>query len=402
MASPWSCCVCKSIALRQAGQLLTLSRFARVRRLGITGLQLDDYFVAFGGAWYTILCVAFNQMLSGGGSNLLTEEEIEALTPETIAARVEGSKWVFVSEHAMLLTIWSMKAAMLVLYARITSGSNLVQRRLLKGAAIWVVLAFIGDELALFLICRPVTEYWAVPAANGELTSPSEQQHINETLVQCSTYEYYQIVNAIFNISTDILILAIGIPPVMKARLSLQQKLVLGIIFGMGTFVIVAAILRAIYCLVPALVSYVYMNWYFREATVAVYVTNLPPIWALLRELFPNIHVFGYSARKTGSKTAGQTSNPTWGTVRSEHRTQNKDFDFDMETVPISKTHVTTTEHELHDRNLSRTDSVPGDGSSTSSGPYASKNEIRRDVTFTVEHLPADRLEPKERQQRRF
>jgi hypothetical protein len=141
-------------------------RFARVRRLGITGLQLDDYFVAFGGAWYTILTVAFNQMLIGGGSNLLTEDEIALLTPQTIADRVEGSKWVFVSEHAMLLTIWSMKAAMLCLYARITSGSNLIQRRLLKGVAIWVVIAFIGDELALFTICRPVSQYWAVPADN--------------------------------------------------------------------------------------------------------------------------------------------------------------------------------------------------------------------------------------------
>lgn len=186
----------------------------------------------------------------------------------------------------------------------------------------------------------------------------------------------------------------------MKARLSLQQKLVLGIIFGMGAFVIVAAILRAIYCLVPALVSYVYMNWYFREATVAVYVTNLPPIWALLRELFPTIHVFGYSNRKTNSKTAGPTSNPTWGTVRSEQRTQTKDFDYDLETVPISKTHVTTTEHELHDRDLSRAESVPGDGSSTSSGPYASKNEIRRDVTFTVEHMPADGMSPQDHSRR--
>lgn len=151
--------------------LTGVSSFARVRRLGLTGLQLDDYFVAFGGVWYTMLVIAFNQMVTGGGSNLMTPEETAALTPETIADRTEGSKWVFVSEHAMLLTIWSMKAAMLVLYARITSGSNLVQRRLLKGVAVWVVMAFIGDELALFLICRPVTQYWAVPPDNRELHS---------------------------------------------------------------------------------------------------------------------------------------------------------------------------------------------------------------------------------------
>lgn len=140
---------------------------------------MDDYFVAFGGVWYTILTVAFNQMLVGGGSNLLTDEEIELLTPETIEARVEGSKWVFVSEHAMLLTIWSMKAAMLVLYTRITSGSNLVQKRLLKGVAVWVALAFIGDELALFLICRPISQYWAVPAENRKSGGLSVLQEAN-------------------------------------------------------------------------------------------------------------------------------------------------------------------------------------------------------------------------------
>lgn len=53
---------------------------------------------------------------------MMTAEEEAALTPVIIERRVNGSKWVFVSEHAMLLTIWSMKAAMLILYTRITYG----------------------------------------------------------------------------------------------------------------------------------------------------------------------------------------------------------------------------------------------------------------------------------------
>jgi hypothetical protein len=218
----------------------------------------------------------------------------------------------------------------------------------------------------------------------------------DSSTAQCATYQYYQIVNAVFNISTDVMILAIGIPPVLQARLTVQQKVVLGIIFGMGAFVIVAAILRLVYCVVPALVSYVYMNWYFREASVAVYVTNLPPIWALLREFFPNIKILGYSHRKTtASKGTGQPSNPTWVTLGGSNlRSQNKDFDFDLDTVPISKTMVSTTEHELHDRDLTRPESVPGDGSSTSSSRYINKNEIRRDVTFSVENVPADSHDP--------
>ena len=72
--------------------------------------------------WYTILCVALNEVASGGGSNLLTAEEAETIKsqPAMRAERVKGSKWVFVSEHAFILCIWSLKACMLVIYARIT------------------------------------------------------------------------------------------------------------------------------------------------------------------------------------------------------------------------------------------------------------------------------------------
>jgi len=50
----------------------------------------------------------------------MTPEEIATMTPKIHADRVTGSKWVFVSEHSMVLTIWSLKACMLIIYARIT------------------------------------------------------------------------------------------------------------------------------------------------------------------------------------------------------------------------------------------------------------------------------------------
>jgi hypothetical protein len=70
--------------------------------------------------WYTVLCVSLNEVASGGGSNLMTEEDIASLTPETKEERIRGSKWVFVSEHAMVLAIWSLKFCMLYIYVRIT------------------------------------------------------------------------------------------------------------------------------------------------------------------------------------------------------------------------------------------------------------------------------------------
>lgn len=189
------------------------------------------------------------------------------------------------------------------------------------------------------------------------------------------------------------MILAIGIPPVLNARLSLQQKAILGVIFGMGTFVIIAAVLRAIYCLVPSLVSYVYMNWYFREASVAVYVTTLPGIWVFLREIFPMLSKIGTSRKGTKPTSQGNTNN--WGNhsmkpTRNTKMDSSKDYDMDLDTYPISKSMV-TSEQEL-ERGGSHVDGVHGDGSSTSSGRYGrAVNEIRRDVTFTVEHMTVEK-----------
>lgn len=50
----------------------------------------------------------------------MTPEDEATLTDAGKAERVRGSKWVFVSEHAFLLCIWSLKACMLVIYSRIT------------------------------------------------------------------------------------------------------------------------------------------------------------------------------------------------------------------------------------------------------------------------------------------
>lgn len=106
--------------------------------------------------------------------------------------------------------------------------------------------------------------------------------------------------------------LLVAIPLLVSVRLPLKQKLILVLLFGMGIFVIVAAILTKVYCLVPSLISYVYMNWYFREATVAMLVTNLPLVWSLLRDIFPALKSWtgvrisrgvGTGSRRTSTST---------------------------------------------------------------------------------------------------
>lgn len=115
----------------------------------------------------------------------MSEEDIRNLTPAIHAERVKGSKWVFVSEHFMVLTIWTLKTVMLLIYARITyvrfeffgkmvmltviDSNGLWQRRLVNYCAIYVAIGFAVSELSLFLLCRPFSNYWAVPTPNCKL-----------------------------------------------------------------------------------------------------------------------------------------------------------------------------------------------------------------------------------------
>lgn len=56
--------------------------------------------------WYTLLCISLNRMIGGGGSNFMSQADIDALTPERTANRVQGAKWVFVSEQSLMATMW--------------------------------------------------------------------------------------------------------------------------------------------------------------------------------------------------------------------------------------------------------------------------------------------------------
>jgi hypothetical protein len=114
---------------------------------------------------------------------------------------------------------------------------------------------------------------------------------------QCWSYFNFEIVEGTFNVSADLVVLLVAIPLLVKLRIPLQQKVILVSIFGMGAFVIAAAILTKVYSLDPDLVSYAYLNWYFREASVSVYVSNLPAVWALIRDIFPSVKYWGYPQR---------------------------------------------------------------------------------------------------------
>jgi hypothetical protein len=172
--------------------------------------------------------------------------------------------------------------------------------------AIYVAIGWISTEIAFFTACRPFAGYWAMPPPNP----------------QCTTLQHYAIVQACFNISSDSLMLLIPIPLITRLNMPWKQKGVLLIIFSMGIFVILAAILTKVFNL-SNIWDPSYMLWYTREASVAVYVSNLPMIWPLLREWFPSLKALTPGQKSSSAKGpsfgAGLSSRPRTTTIAGRH-----------------------------------------------------------------------------------
>lgn len=86
-----------------------------------------------------------------------------------------------------------------------------------------------------------------------------------------------------------------------------RQKIVVAFIFSLGVFVIIAALLTKIFNLTDVYDAS-YMLWYIREASVAVYMSNLPMIWPLLREWFPCLRALTPGAGRTYERQARKTA----------------------------------------------------------------------------------------------
>lgn len=250
---------------------------------------------------YTALTVCLNIIADGGGSNLYAPELEAMFTPKEVEDRIYGSKIVVISEQAMLNVIYTIKACMLLMYTRLTLG--LRDSRLVRYLAIYVAVGWFVTELTFFLACRPFSHYWALPPPDP----------------QCTTLENYAIVQGIFNISADLLMLCIPIPLIVRMKLPWRQKIVLVFIFSLGVFVVLAALMTKIFNLTDVY-NPNYMLWYIREASVAVYVSNLPMIWPLLRDWFPGLKYLSPGLGGT-RKRCGRSRSYGNGAAGSAHYT---------------------------------------------------------------------------------
>lgn len=191
---------------------------------------------------------------------------------------------------------------------------------MVKILAAYVAVGFVVMEILYFFVwCKPFDLYWAVPTPNS----------------QCNVATNHLITNAVFNISSDVFLLILALQMVVRSQLPLHRKLVLGVIFGLGIFVVLASILNKYYSFTNPY-GQAWTFWYTRESSTALLVANLPYTWTLLRRLFnlrafdlqasqqtatsmstcPQNAVFGYHSNRTKrARTRGQLQPSLTGTT---------------------------------------------------------------------------------------
>jgi hypothetical protein len=147
----------------------------------------------------------------------------------------------------------------------------------------------------------------------------------------------------------------------------------------MGIFVILAAILTKVFNLSDVW-DPSYMLWYTREASVAVYVSNLPMIWPLLREWFPALRSLTPGQKSTGvSGKRPYGANSTMPTIGSMGRPTR------LSSGNGKTSHgVTTT---VHGRKCESEEDLSGPDS-TEMRTLSDKESWEQDVRLGRDHMP--------------
>ncbi|KAH7120859.1 hypothetical protein B0J11DRAFT_507906 [Dendryphion nanum] len=299
----------------------------RMRSGSWRNLQADDYLVIPAMCTLTVL-FAFTHIVIHTNNNLLAPgEDITKWSAANFEERVYGSKLTISLEQMHILTIWLLKACLLIMYTRMT---HLLQLQIVvKLVAVYVAVGFVVMEVLWFAAwCRPFNQYWAVPT--------------NST--QCSAMINHLITNAVLNISSDVMILAIPVPLVFKVKVPLKNKLVLSGLLFLGCFTIVAAAINK-YSSFKDPFSSAWVIWYLREAFTAMICANLPLTRPILQQFFNfgewTQPASGYGSRSHRSTIRLRSTSRSRRTASSNNESM---FQPRMKTLPMAS-RSTSQEH---------------------------------------------------------
>ncbi|KAH9217593.1 hypothetical protein DL95DRAFT_459197 [Leptodontidium sp. 2 PMI_412] len=195
-----------------------------------------------------------------------TQTEPDKLTDDAVVRITLGSKLVLVGRVFYVTYLWCLKACILIYYTRLSVRT--FELLLVKIVAGTVLATWILSIATLFLECRPIELYWQVLPDAPECAA-------SKAVVEVIMMES-------LNISTDVFIMAVPIPLLLRACLSLKHKIEMSGLFLGGVFLIFISVLRMLIVL-GDLTTQNKLVWAQIECFVATIVANAPVLHEMWR-----------------------------------------------------------------------------------------------------------------------
>lgn len=205
-----------------------------------------------------------------------------------------GTDYLEFLRHQMGLVaqvLWSMtvtcvKISILVLYCKLFPLTWFTRAAHITGLA--CVGYTVGTILAAFLVCQPLPYYWDITLQGGH----------------CGNEFLSYLLTGSINIATDVLVLVLPIPSLVRLEMALYKKLILVGTFACGLFTCVVGALRLRAIVLVDFNDYTYsiadaMTFSTIEPALAIVLACVPT----LRPLLPS-----RTSSPAGTETRGGTS----------------------------------------------------------------------------------------------
>ncbi|CAO2655413.1 Nn.00g104770.m01.CDS01 [Neocucurbitaria sp. VM-36] len=255
-------------------------------------------------------------------------------------------KFRYVLEELQIITIWLVKACLLVLYWRIFPvETNIWRRRSLQSISAFCCISFLVVQISVIAWCQPMEAHWDLHTTNA----------------QCIAYHGHTAVTLAFNIPNTILIMLLPVPFIPTPR-----RLLLAILFILGALVLATGIIsRSSILMTSSLVvnslvngtapfasTQPFLHWYTSESTLSIIFANLPFLTSLVVATAPaRIRGFSQNLRASSHVALGtwpRSRRGSWSCVHGSRRcsqdTQPEGMPASLRANRIDSTATTLTE----------------------------------------------------------
>ncbi|KAI6246834.1 hypothetical protein HI914_04710 [Erysiphe necator] len=256
--------------------------------------HVEDICMLVAMSFYISLLVLIN-ISAHYATNLYPAEEESAIfaDPKNVRDRILGSKIVVGLEQSMMSVTWLVKLCIWFFLKRVCTNVRSYEIALYTLLA-YIILGFLIVEIAYYaILCKPFSQYWAMPVENPE----------------CTTYHNYSVIQMVFNISSDIFLFFLPTWIVLRSKMLPKQRLICLVPFSLALITIIFAILNKYYNFASPTTT-TYQLWYVRESSMAIGVANLICSWQLFKKVFNMASLPNFMKAQNGCVSLIPTKSP--------------------------------------------------------------------------------------------